>query len=237
MDERKPTPEEQLLKLIENPAAGAASATAQAQSASRSGKGLPSLGFLKAFSNLIKKPSAEIKSNAGRVTSHHPFPYVKGLNALLVAATIAAVIYLLLDLLVFKKTAQEVLTQVSIAENVFPVQSAEDQNNKRDIGYYQDLIDRRNPFVAGEKAKVEEKKPEAVRMPAVHSEKMSQVLQSLKLVGISWTGEIPLAMIEEVQSGKTFFLKQGQEINRLKVQRIDKEKITVTYEGEEADLF
>ncbi len=237
MDERKPTPEEQLLKLIENPAAGSASATAQASSASKNAKGLPSASFLQVLSGLLKKSSPEIKSGKNQNAAHRPFPYVKGLNALLVAATLAAVIYLMLDLLVFKKNTQEVLTQVSTAENVFPVQGADEKNQKHDIQYYQDLIERRNPFVLGAKPVVDEKKPEAVHLPAAHSEKMNQVLQTLKLVGISWTGEIPLAMIEEVQSGKTFFLKEGQELNRLRVQKIDKEKVTVTYEGEEADLF
>jgi type II secretory pathway component PulC len=66
---------------------------------------------------------------------------------------------------------------------------------------------------------------------------MTEVMNNLKLVGISWSSSEPLAMIEDNTTGRTYFLKQGQEINELKVQAISKEKVTVTYEGEEGFLF
>ena len=44
-------------------------------------------------------------------------------------------------------------------------------------------------------------------------------------------------MIEEVSTGRTYFLRKDQEFKGLKVQEISKEKVTVTYEGQEGDLF
>ncbi len=65
---------------------------------------------------------------------------------------------------------------------------------------------------------------------------MTQLASSLKLVGISWGNE-PLAMIEDSESTRTYFVKKGGEVKGMKVQEISKEKVTLTYEGQEAELF
>lgn len=49
----------------------------------------------------------------------------------------------------------------------------------------------------------------------------------LKLVGIDWDNE-PVAMIEDVQSGKTYFAKENTFIKDIKVLKIQKEKVTIS---------
>lgn len=56
-----------------------------------------------------------------------------------------------------------------------------------------------------------------------------------KLVGISWSDN-PDAMIEDVEGGKTHFLKRGQVIGDLKVRAIFKDKVVLEYKGQEIEL-
>ncbi len=236
MDERKPSPEEQLLKLIENPTAAAKPETSAAATSAAKG-----FSFGKFFGFLAYLRHQNPKKEIGETGAEsRPLNFnIKGINAILVAGVLAAGIYLVLDMTVLKKNTAELLTDVSTANQLQSGQVGESAPvAKHDVAYYQQLIDRRNPFLAGSaKPVIDEKKPAPLAMPPVQSDKMAKVMQSIKLVGISWSGEIPLAMIEQVESGKTLFLKEGQEINHLKVQHIDKEKVTVTYDGEEAILF
>lgn len=67
------------------------------------------------------------------------------------------------------------------------------------------------------------------------SSKIVEVTQSLKLVGISWSDD-PDAMIEDTQAQKTHFVKKGQMIGNLKVQAIFKDKVVLSYDGEEIEL-
>lgn len=50
---------------------------------------------------------------------------------------------------------------------------------------------------------------------------------ALKLVGIDWDEE-PVAMIEDVQSGKTYFLKKDTSLKDIKVINIQQDKVTIS---------
>ncbi|MFA6216220.1 MAG: hypothetical protein WDL87_01000 [Candidatus Omnitrophota bacterium] len=65
----------------------------------------------------------------------------------------------------------------------------------------------------------------------VISSKAAEVMQNLRLVGISWSDN-PDVMIEDVKSVRTFFVRKGQMVGDLKVESVFKDKILLRY-GEE----
>jgi type II secretory pathway component PulC len=62
-----------------------------------------------------------------------------------------------------------------------------------------------------------------------------EMTQNLKLVGISWSND-PDAMIEDTKTTRTFFVKRGQMISEVKVKDIARDKVVLTYDGEDIDL-
>lgn len=95
----------------------------------------------------------------------------------------------------------------------------------------QDLekVRQRNIFKIGS---LKTKEDLVVKMP---SPKIVEATQHLKLVGISWSSD-PDAMIEDTKANKTFFLKRGQMLGEIKVQAIFKDRVILSYEGEEIEL-
>ncbi len=95
--------------------------------------------------------------------------------------------------------------------------------------YYLDKIRQRDIFKSGPKKIVKE------AGPAVSSSKTAEATEHLKLAGISWSND-PDAMIEDTKALRTFFVKRGQMIGEVKVEAIFKDKVIVSYEGQEAEL-
>jgi type II secretory pathway component PulC len=68
------------------------------------------------------------------------------------------------------------------------------------------------------------------------SSRIIEATQNLKLVGISWSND-PDVMIEDTQNHRTLFLKKGRLINNeIKVEAIFKDKVVLSYQGEEIEL-
>ncbi len=64
----------------------------------------------------------------------------------------------------------------------------------------------------------------------------SEAVKHLVLVGISWSGD-PDVMIEDTKDKRTFFLKKGQLIdNQIKVEAVFKDRVILSYGGEEVEL-
>lgn len=61
-------------------------------------------------------------------------------------------------------------------------------------------------------------------------------VENLKLVGIAW-GTQPEAMIREVKEGRTFFLKEGEQIKGVTVKEILKDRVIVEQEGQTKELM
>ena len=62
--------------------------------------------------------------------------------------------------------------------------------------------------------------------------------KDLKLVGISW-GQSPKAMIRSKKEQNTYFLRQEQiiGITGIEVKTIFKDKVIISYQGEEKELL
>ena len=236
MAERKPTPEEQLLKLIENPEADAkgegGSARAGTKTAKKSGVGFGGLGKLRGALDYAR---AGFKKKTGAAGPRPPLA-LKKFNHVLLALVLASGIYLVMDLMVLRSKEPHFLAEVSTGDAVYPVTEELGKGAPRELSYYKEAAMRRNPFLPPAQPQVPGAPAADMAVPAPPSSKLAELLQGLKLVGISWGAE-PLAMIEDAATGRTYFLKRGQEMKGVKVQAISKEKVTVTYEGEEGELF
>jgi len=93
------------------------------------------------------------------------------------------------------------------------------------------------PVQKTKKPKKPEKKPEPVTPPLSNpSIVLQEKVKTLKLVGISW-GKNPVAMIEDKNKQGTSFLKVGDSINEVQVKAILKDRAVLSYKDAEYDLF
>jgi hypothetical protein len=237
MVQRKPTPEEQLLKLIEN-SGDAAGKPAEGAKPKGKGPARPSFNVSAAFgrfSGMVdywKHAFQKKGAAAGPAVQLEAALDIKWINRALIVMVMLTIGYLMIDLTLFKPGRRDLLNQVSVTEPVFPVRNAE--LSSRDNAFYLEGLRRRNPFLeSGTATPVAQE--DAVDIPRDNS-KVAEMMQGIKLVGISW-GDEPLAMVEDTSSGRTYFLKKNQEFRGVKVQEITRERVIVTYEGQEAELI
>lgn len=64
---------------------------------------------------------------------------------------------------------------------------------------------------------------------------LQQLLGGYTFVGIIF-GDVPQAIVEEKRSGQSFYLTAGQFLGEIKVEKIERGKITVSYEDERMDI-
>jgi hypothetical protein len=65
---------------------------------------------------------------------------------------------------------------------------------------------------------------------------LQEKAKALKLVGISW-GPVPVAMIEDTAKRETSFLKGGDSINEMRIKAVLRDRVVLSYENAEYDLF
>ncbi len=99
----------------------------------------------------------------------------------------------------------------------------------RGLSYYSEKVVSRNIFKRG--GKIDEEK-KADQSP---SAKALELVQALRLVGISWS-DSPDAMVENTKSGQTFFIKKGQSVGELQVEDIQKDRLILRYNRELVEL-
>ncbi len=103
-----------------------------------------------------------------------------------------------------------------------------------DISEYLNVVSRRNIFQPLEKKEeefVETTAPQDIRQ-------IVEQTKDLKLVGVSWlnTRDSASALIENTNSGITYFLKQGDTINGTVVKEIYADSVILTLEGDNFKL-
>ena len=236
MVQRKPTPEEQLLKLIENPDAGPQAGTPAKPGASKkTGRGASfSFGKLPGFLDYFKNSFGSKKSSGGVALSVD----IKSVNKVLVLLVFVSVIYLFVDLLFLKSGQADFLSQVGTSDPVYPLMESDAGQEPLELASYMNTLRTRNPFLPppAPQDMVVTPEEEFTAQPSQSEGGLTDALQGLKLVGVSWAKE-PLAMIEDIATGKTYFVRRGQEVKGVKIQTVLKEKVVVTYNGQEGELF
>ena len=57
----------------------------------------------------------------------------------------------------------------------------------------------------------------------------------IRLVGVDW-GEVPVALVEDTGTGRTYFVKENDKILGSRVKSIEKDRVLVSYRGQNVEL-
>jgi type II secretory pathway component PulC len=220
--ERPLTPEKQLLKFIETSKLNKAGM--QAQVIRRH-----SLSFLDLGAWLGRVAFLKVKFEKWRHGFNLAKLDVKVVNSFLGLIVALLSIYFLSSFFVsvinLRKTPElESKTSLGKIETNFP----EPSGLKKAVSYYLDKTRQRDIFTMGSK------KTDPAAKPAPSAKEL-EIAASFKLVGISWSND-PDAMIEDSKALKTFFVKRGEMVGEAKVQAIFKDKVVLSYNGQEFEL-
>jgi len=221
MAANKPTPEEQLLNLIED--AGAPGAVGHKRKKSQPFSFLKVnalVSFLPAFAASLKKGAVKLKGGGGE-------PNLKVWNNVLAVFVVVLFVYLTGDFVLgrldigqfAKKTA--LVKARSLKENPVP--------EVKLFLYYLEMVQRRDIFSPVRLVGAENPDDETKKV-------LAALIKDLKLVGISW-GEDPEVIIEDTKVNKTYFLKTGDTISKFKIETILKDKVILESEGQKMELM
>jgi hypothetical protein len=224
-DRSKLTPEKQLLKLIEDPTAGAVKGS-RAKGVKVSAL---SFGVLQGRFGFFRQATGNMVKGWSSGTSG-PLD-IRKINALLSVLTVATGAY-------FISSSFLVATRFSkLPAFSFKTEAGDKAgvgkytSRLKALAFYKEKVATRDIFQLGAR-----KAPEAVvTAKEVAAKQMEEVLGKFKLVGISWSDN-PDAMIESANDQKTYFLKRGQVLDGVKVEAIYKDKVVLSYNGMEAEL-
>lgn len=228
--ERPSTPEKQLLDLIEDPK----EQDLNQKKIKRGSFSLFSFAALKGrFSFLLDS----IRSGSFLKST---FLDIKGLNKVLKICIGLLFFYLIGNFAMSMVRLKEIPEFVSKSLRPSSEIPATVLSSKR-ISDYLEGPRSRNIFRFGDFPEEEEEQEEAISEVAPPEEETytqaELLVQNLSLVGIGWSDN-PDVMIKNVETNKTFFLKNGQRIDGLiKVEAIFEDRVILTYDdGKEMEL-
>lgn len=223
-EDKQTTPEQQLLKLIEGKPKPGGSGKARAKGVSLSSVSKFPGALLGWFA--FWKRSAKKRSYGGR-----PSFGLAGVNRVLILMTAILAVYVVFDAVASARNLGRTpnfappkdLRAALQKETIVPLE---------ETSYYLQKVSARDIFrEGGEKEVREAEEP----VGAVSSE-TAEAIQSLALVGISWSSN-PDAIIEDKGHQRTYFVKRGQMVGEnVKVEAIFKDHVVVTYEDREYEL-
>lgn len=221
MAKNKPTPEEQLLNLIED---GEGPSTLSLKRKKASPFSFISLSSLStAFARLkiaIKDWLLQLKGGIDE-------PNLKAWNKALAVAAVILFVYLTADFTLRRLDIKQFTKKVSAAKG-----RSFEQNVTAEVRpflYYLEMVQRRDIFSPVKLISAENPQEEAKKI-------LSALIKDLKLVGISW-GKDPEVIIEDTKANKTYFLKTGDTISKFKINVILKDKVILESEGQKMDLM
>jgi len=221
MAKNKPTPEEQLLNLIEDEDGPSSLSLKRKKSSPFS---FLSLSFL---STSLARLKIAFKDWLVQLKGGIDEPNLKAWNKVLAAAAVILFIYLSADFTLRRLDIKQFIKKVSaekgrnFQQNVTP--------EVRPFLYYLEMVQRRDIFSPVKLMSAENPQEETKKM-------LSELIKELKLVGISW-GVDPEVIIEDTKANKTYFLKSGDTISRFKIDTILKDKVILESEGQKMDLM
>jgi len=217
------TPEKQLLRLIEDQK-GKSNPKIQTGAISHFGLSLFSLTAWLGRVSFLKD-----RFRGGFSIDKFSLLDIKIINSLLILCIFVLVVYLINNFYTsaasLKKTPG---LELKASGEIKSLGLQEGSILKKAASYYLEKIALRDIFRRGAKSM----SGAATKGP---SEKAIEATQSFKLVGISWSDN-PDAMIEDTKAFKTFFVKRGTMIGEVKVEAIFRDKVVLSYKGEEVEL-
>ncbi|HDN86261.1 MAG: hypothetical protein DRP68_02860 [Candidatus Omnitrophota bacterium] len=212
------TPERELLKLIE----------AERKGFSKRGEKKKRLRF--SFLGALKGRWAFFKE-AFSTNRKVVIREISLINRVLMGVVILLGFYVVVsNTFSFLSLPQKVERTLQIKPKSFKASSLREPSILKEASYYLDKVKKRNIFaMVVEKPKIKEtEKKELLR-------EVEEKTKNLKLVGIAWSDN-PDAMIEDTKVKKTYFVKQGDIINGVRIERIFRDKVVLTYKGEKIEL-
>lgn len=224
MAEGRVTPEKELLKLIEGSKInGGAQAQIQTEALKRK------VGSLFSFGALIGRLSflrewAKDRFNARKFSFD-----IKSLNKMLLICVFILVIYLLANFLLSIIDSKRLLNLKFKIEKGDASLSFPEISLAKPLSYYLEKAKSKNIFSMASQISPKEIVAKQVRS------KISELSQDLKLVGISWS-DSPDIIIEDKKLQQAFFLKKGQVINECLIKEVFKDRVILSYGGQEVEL-
>jgi hypothetical protein len=226
--ERFVTPEKQLLKLIEDPKKESAGVNSRAIRYRRNS--------LFSFSAWLSR-AYFFKNKLSGGFDHKDFRKldVKAINNILFLSIIILAAYFIFSFSV------SMVDMKKSWDSKFKISDSSSQSEgsvekvsflKKAESYYLEKVRQRDIFRIGAKNIVGN--AEAVMKDT--SSKAIDATKHLRLVGISWSSD-PDAMVEDTIAVRTFFVKRGQTLGAdIRVEAILKDKVILSYKGEEVEL-
>lgn len=147
------------------------------------------------------------------------------LNKFLIICILGTVIYLVFGYSFPYKSKTAIPERVGMTGGV----SEETPKPQPPLTHYTEALSQRQMFKLYEAPKP---KPTGPPKPKVT---LQQLLGGYTFVGIIF-GDVPQAIIEEKRSGQSFYLTSGQYLGEIKIEKIERGKITVSYEDERMDV-
>lgn len=148
------------------------------------------------------------------------------LNLLSVRMVLVGILSIMIIYLVFDFISAHLLRRNEIilpAKYVKPKETAFAKISP--LGYYLDQIGGKELFT-----------PQRIAPVKAKGEIFSrESYAGLKLVGVDWGGD-PVALIEDTQTQKTYFVKKGDSIKELKVMEIFKDRVKLGYDNKIVEL-
>lgn len=237
----KETAEKKLLKLIEStqaqeaavagqpaPAAPAPAVENEAQKVLHS---VQSVGFKLSLPSFLNQIPGVFKGSAvggGAVAASFG---LKDINKVLLVGIVVVACFLVVS---FLSGLNQVNKGFTITVESAPANTDQFTPQFKDLQEYITTIARRNIFQPFEPKLAEKETGE--RVAAVTP--INEQTKDLRLVGISWldTPESASAMIENTQSGVTYFLRSGEKINNITVKEIYADSIVISFGNEEMEM-
>ncbi len=220
-EERPSTPEKELLKFIEEKKAPA---SLKVRSSWRRGKSFLSIAGLRARWSFAA-------TRAKNISFKNILVDLKTLNTVLFIGVVLLAVAFVFDLV------NSFLGMNNDIEEAFAVESNandfkfDEATALKSSASYLEKARKRDIFKIAEDAPVVAAAQKAAEKP----KEIIAKVRDLKLVGISWSND-PDAMIEDAKSKRTFFVKRGGYINDIKVEAIFRDKVIVSFQGEQAEL-
>jgi hypothetical protein len=229
------SPEKQLLKLIEEAKGGDALKAARARK--RRGFLAPGAlwGVLLGRLAFLRRSAAK---PAGKPLRRKWSLNLAVLNRILAVAAVALFAYVAWDLAV-SLSGLNAPPEIAVDDGKSAGAAGTIESPLREPGYYLRWVTGRDVFrdETAPVKKKERKKEEGEKKPAaLVKEERPVAVADFALVGISWSAD-PDAIIEDKSTRRTHFVKSGQPLGRgVRVQKIFKDRVILSYEGEEFEL-
>jgi len=207
MEKDKVTPEEKLLKIIENPETqkpAAAAAPAPAPAGAKKAGGAFAFGGIKINKDLLKAVN------------------LRAVNKAVIGLSIALTVFWIFD---FIRTGQRLrleMARVIASPEVFGEGAKKAPQAGFSIAEVVEQSRKRNIF-------------SFLPPKAEAAAGQQQEISDLKIVGIIWSDN-PQAMIESARDQKTYLLSAGEQLNEFTIKKIFRNKVVVAKEDREWEL-